>query len=180
MTRHTKRNAIIAGAAAVLAGLGVTGATAAQNGATDPAGPSAGQSDQRDDQDPAYTGSITVPDDGKDDGTGTGADEAAQAQVLQGLATISADQARDAALAAVPGTADKVSLDNENGSVVYSVEVAGADSMVTDVKVDAGNGQVLAQDTGDDSASEGTGGENEASGTEQPDGAELPEPAPAG
>jgi uncharacterized membrane protein YkoI len=180
MARHTKRNAIVAGAAAVLAGLGITAAAAAQNGPSAPAGPSAGQSEQRGQEDPSYTGSITAPDEGKDDDTRTGADEAAEAQALQGLATVSADQARDAALAAVPGTANKVELDNENGSVVYSVEVTGADGTVTDVKVDAGNGQVLAQDSGEDPESEQGGEGNEAPGTEQPDGTEQPEPAPAG
>jgi uncharacterized membrane protein YkoI len=134
-----------------------------------PAGPSAGQQPTRQDEgDPAYTGSITATDDGRVDGTGTGADEAAEAQVLQGRATISTDQARDAALAAVPGTADKASLDNENGFVVYRVEITGADGAATDVKADAGNGQRLAQDSGPDSESE------------QPDGTEQTEPAPAG
>jgi uncharacterized membrane protein YkoI len=118
--------------------------------------------------------SSPAPPDGKADGTGTAADETAENQALQKLATLSPDQARDAALAAVPGTANKVELGNENGFVIYSVEVAGAGGTATDVKADADNGQVLAQDSGQDSASEGG---NEAPGTEQPGGSE---PAPAG
>jgi hypothetical protein len=171
MARQTRRRAVIAGAAAVLAGLGITGVAAAQNGPGDPAGPSADRSDEGGHEDPSYTGSIPAPDDGADDGTESEADEAAEAQALQALATISADRARDAALTAVPGTAATVGLDNENGSVVYSVEVTGADGTVTDVKVDAGNGKVLAQDSGEDSEAD------EASGAEQPDDAA---PAPAG
>ena len=180
MARINKRNAIIAGAAAVLAGLGITGAAAAQNTPSDPTGPSTGQASDRSAQDPSYTGSVTAPADGKPDGTGSAADETAESQALQGLATISPDQASAAALTAVPGTANKVELGNENGFVVYSVEVAGTGGTVTDVKVDAGNGQVLAQDSGEDSQSEQTGDQNEAPGIEQPDGSEQPEPAPAG
>lgn len=173
MARHGRRNALIAGAAAVLAGLGITGAAATQNGPTDPAGP-AGQSDQQNQDDPTYTGSVPAPNEGNDSGTETQADESAEAQALQDLATVTADQARDAALAAVPGNAGKIELDNENGFVVYSVEITGADGTVTDVKVDAGNGQVLAQDAGgdEDGASESAEGPegSEAPGSEQPEG----------
>ena len=50
-------------------------------------------------------------------------------------------------LAAVPGTAGTATLENENGNVVYSVIVTTSTGAV-DVKVDAGNGKVLAQDAG--------------------------------
>jgi len=54
--------------------------------------------------------------------------------------TITADQAKAAALAATPGTtALSVSLDDENGCLVYGVELSNG----ADVKVDAGNGQVV-------------------------------------
>lgn len=75
-----------------------------------------------------------------------GAESAAdrqEAAQLQGLARVSADQARTAALARAPGQVTQVSLDNENGNLVYSVEVRDARGKVQDVKVDAGNAQVL-------------------------------------
>jgi len=107
------------------------------------------------DQSPSYTSSITAPNvNPADDGTETADDETAEAQALAGLVTITSDQAMAAALAAVPGTVVQVELDNENGSVVYSVEVDTGNGTV-DVKVDAGNGTVLHQDADNDSQSEG-------------------------
>src|SRR5205085_2028482 len=100
-----------------------------------------------------------------------GQSEADQSAALQSLAKISPDQARDAALGAVPGTADKVELDNENGNVVYSVQVTGANGAKTDVKVDAGTGSVLHQDGANDHADEGAetpNGQEGQEGTENP------------
>jgi uncharacterized membrane protein YkoI len=81
--------------------------------------------------------------DGKRDGS-----EADEAATLQGKATISAADAEAAALAANPGaTVVKTELDNENGVLVYSVELTNG----ADVKVDAGNGSILSTDSGADS-----------------------------
>ena len=88
---------------------------------------------------PSYTGSVTVPDNGTDTGTGN---ETAESSQLQGLAKITPDQARQAALGAVPGTASTPVLEDENGNVVYGVEIQTTTGTV-DVKVDAGNGTVL-------------------------------------
>jgi len=86
-------------------------------------------------QAPSYSGSITVSQ-AQHEGLG----EADEAISLQGQATITASDAESAALAANPGsTVTKTELDNENGVLVYSVELRNG----TDVKVDAGNGQVL-------------------------------------
>ena len=98
-------------------------------------------------QDPSYAASITAPQD-------EGLTEADEAKSLESLATVTPDQARDAALAVVPGTAGKVELDNENGAVVYSVEITDGSGSDIDVKVDAGNGTVVHQD-GDDGDHEG-------------------------
>jgi uncharacterized membrane protein YkoI len=115
---------------------------------------------------PSYTGSVTVPDNGQDTGTGN---ETAESSQLQGLAKITPDQARQAALGAVPGTASTPVLEDENGNVVYGVEIQTASGTV-DVKVDAGNGTVLSQDTGGDSEKQST---NETdSGPEAPDASE--------
>jgi uncharacterized membrane protein YkoI len=84
---------------------------------------------------PAYSSSIAV-----DEAAVDGMAESDESAALQKLATISADEARAAAVAANPGaTAIKVELDNENGALVYSVELSNG----LDVKVDAGNGQVV-------------------------------------
>lgn len=106
------------------------------------------QEDTSGNQDPSYKSSVTAPEqDGKSD--------ADQAAALQPLAKISPDQARDAALAAVPGTAGKVELENENGNVVYAVEITDGSGAKHDVKIDAGNGAVLHQETGDDGQESG-------------------------
>jgi uncharacterized membrane protein YkoI len=60
------------------------------------------------------------------------------------LAKITPDQAVQKALDAVPGTVLKTGLENENGFLVYSVEVVSADKTIMEVKVDAGSGKVLA------------------------------------
>jgi uncharacterized membrane protein YkoI len=72
----------------------------------------------------------------------TSPEEQAEAARYQKLARITADQARSAALAAVPGTAMSVELENEDGNLVYGVTVKAA-AGERDVKVDAGNGKVL-------------------------------------
>ena len=73
------------------------------------------------------------------------ASEADEAAALQGQATISAADAEAAALAANPGTSVvQTELDDENGSVVYSVELDNG----SDVKVDAANGTIVATETG--------------------------------
>ena len=68
--------------------------------------------------------------------------EGAESERLKSLARITPEQARDAALAQVPGTVKKVELENEDGNVVYGVEIKTARGE-SDVKVDAGDGRVL-------------------------------------
>jgi uncharacterized membrane protein YkoI len=115
-------------------------------------------------QDPSYTSSVQVPE------SATEENDQAEAAALQAAAKISPEQAKQAALAAVPGTAGKVELENENGNVVYGVEVT-ANGTTTDVKVDAGNASVLAQET---DQKDGTDG-GEAPGADAPEsGPEAP------
>lgn len=106
------------------------------------------QQQQKDEQNPAYTSSVQS-NNPQDASEVKGGSEAAESSSLQSLAKINVEEAKAAALKAVPGTATTVSLDNEDGNVVYSVKVQTAKG-VTDVKVDAGNGQVLAQDSEQD------------------------------
>ena len=89
-------------------------------------------------QSPGYTASIKVPEPEPKD--------------LSSLAKIKADQAMAAAQAAIPGAAvKKVELDNENGCLVYSVDMSNG----MEVLVDAGNGVVLKKETAEAEEHEG-------------------------
>ena len=98
-----------------------------------------------------YTSSIQVPYDStkKREGReahkshkGHSALQQAETARYQKLARITADQARSAALAKVPGTAQGVRLENEEGNLVYGVKVMTSAGKRW-VKIDAGNGNVL-------------------------------------
>ncbi|MGC8934641.1 MAG: PepSY domain-containing protein [Thermoproteota archaeon] len=92
---------------------------------------------------PNYTSSIRVPDNYTD-------------QQLMQLAKITSTQAKEFALKNVTGgTVASVSLENENGNLVYSVQITKSLTKY-DVKVDAGNGNILFIE-------QGTGSESNAS-----------------
>lgn len=65
-------------------------------------------------------------------------EEQQEAEHLQSLAKITLEQAKQAAEAALGGTASSVELETEDGSLVYEVEIGQ-----TEVVVDAGNGEIL-------------------------------------
>ena len=88
---------------------------------------------------PAYDASIKVANQNGDSG---------EAAMLASQAKIDSNQATTAALGQVPGNVLKVSLDNEDGNLVYSVEIKTASNQIKDVKVDAGNAKVLSVDAG--------------------------------
>ena len=144
MTRPSFNRTFVAagiGAGLVLGAGGLAAASAQSDGGTSQTVPK--DLDNDDDQDPSYPASITYTEvEGQSD-----TDEDAD---LARLATISTDEAQAAAQSVVPGTVDKVELDNENGAVVYSVEISDGNGAHTDVKVDAGNGNVVHQDTDND------------------------------
>jgi uncharacterized membrane protein YkoI len=114
-----------AGMLAVALVLGATGVAAVQ------------ARDTRDRTDPTYRSSVTVR-------GGPTADE--HDPNLQRVATITPDQAKQAAQGVAPGTPSAPELENENGNVVFEMKVAGTDGSETKVQVDAGNGTVLAQE----------------------------------
>jgi len=121
--------------------------TATQTNAVTSAQTTAGPNVQE--QYPNYTASITVPQNGDDAN-------------LASLAKITADQAKSAAathLSASAADVKSVSLENENGNLVYSVQIL-KQGIMHDVKVDAGNGTVLFTEQGVDGAEamEGVGG----------------------
>jgi uncharacterized membrane protein YkoI len=104
-----------------------------------------GDQNEVDEQQPQYTGSIIV-----DESQYEGMSEADEAAALQAMAIVSSAEAEAVALDANPGTSVvKTELDNENGVLVYSVELSND----LDVKVDAGNGEVLhTEEAGNDAA----------------------------
>ena len=116
---------------------------------TAPASPSA--STGTDKQEPSYTGSVQAP---------KGADtenEAAETAALAALAKLSEADARSAALAKFPGaTVTKAVLGDENGSIVWEIQLTDSSNVAQEVKVDAGNGAIL--------ATEAAGADNEKSG----------------
>ncbi|HZC35843.1 MAG TPA: PepSY domain-containing protein [Chthoniobacterales bacterium] len=89
-------------------------------------------------EDPKETpiqGTIRLPDQGNQ--------KAAQAA----LAKISIQQAINAAASKQAGTVHRVELQNEDGFLVYNVELVSADNKLHEVKVDAGNGNILRVDS---------------------------------
>lgn len=115
-----------------------------------------GDSQGENTQEPSYQASIKVPEPEPKD--------------LAPLATITEGQAREAALKANPGTSVKATaLENENGNLVWSVQLSNG----MDVKVDAGNGQVLVTDKSDGDSEQGVEGQKEAEN--EPGKTESPE-----
>jgi len=95
-----------------------------------------------DEAQPQYAGSIQL-----DENQNQEMSEADEAAALQAKATISAAEAEAAALVANPGaTVIKTELDNENGALVYSVELSNG----SEVKVDAGTAKILHTETAED------------------------------
>jgi uncharacterized membrane protein YkoI len=73
--------------------------------------------------------------------TNDDAQSAAESSRLQALATITPQQAQQTAEQKMGKTADGVEIENDGGSLVYAVSFGRQD-----VKVDAGNGQILYTD----------------------------------
>lgn len=68
---------------------------------------------------------------------------------LATLATVTEAEAGTAATDAVPGTAGAIGLEDEDGFVVWEVEVTQDNGTVVEVLIDAGDSSVLAQETED-------------------------------
>lgn len=122
-----------------------------QTGAEDAAEGTEG--DGTDEQDPNFAGKATIP---VDEST-LPEDESAEAAALAPLATVSQADAEAAALGAVSGTVTGSALESENGYVVWAVKVQDSAAATQEVKIDAGNGTVLATEAAD--APEEAGGE---------------------
>lgn len=75
-------------------------------------------------------------------------------QQLEKEATITKEEAISAALKEVAGKAAKTELEDEDGVVVYGVEVTDNQGKKQDVKVDAKTGKVLKVEADDENGSE--------------------------
>lgn len=82
-----------------------------------------------------------------------------QASLLK-LARITQSQATAAALATLPGQAVKAQLDDEDGFLVWQVDVKQG-AKTTEVAIDAGNGKVLAAEPEEDDDRGGADRDNE-------------------
>ena len=80
-------------------------------------------------------------------------------------ATITPQQAVDAVKAAFPdATVSEAVIGDENGYLIYEVKVTAKDGSILEVKVDAGNAKILAQENGseDKEAEESKSEENDS------------------
>ena len=154
--KELSRRLVIGGATAAGLTLGVAALAGA---ATTPDQPAAAEQD--DVQEPSYNGSIQAPEGPESQS------EADEAKALERLATITPDEAEQVAQAAVPnGTVKEVELEDENGSVVYGVEMTDANGSEVDVKIDAGDGTVLGQENEADEGAENEADEDDESETD--------------
>ena len=92
----------------------------------------------------AITGASFAESDGNNISNGTIRIQKQSESQFPSMATISMDQAVQQALAAIQGQVLKAELEDENGFLVYGVELVTAENAIVDVKVDAGSGMVLA------------------------------------
>ena len=65
-------------------------------------------------------------------------------------AKITEEQATKIALEKVPGTVNEVELEDENGTIVYGIEVVSTDGTQQDVKVDAQTGKIVKVEADDE------------------------------
>jgi hypothetical protein len=70
----------------------------------------------------------------------------AEVRELEGLARVERVEAEEAALEEIPGEATWTEIEDENGYVVWVVDVTDIEGDRHEVTVDAGNGEVLANE----------------------------------
>jgi uncharacterized membrane protein YkoI len=141
-----KKKILVGAVAATVLVIGAGTAIAAGQQSQD-----AGTGNAQEEQETAIKGTIPAPE-AKDE-----ENKAAETKRLEGLAKIDKAAAEKAALDVVPGEVKKTELDDEDGFVVYDVDVLGKDGKTTELKVDAGDGKVLAQETEDNDDREDAG-----------------------
>ncbi|MGE8078741.1 PepSY domain-containing protein [Peribacillus loiseleuriae] len=80
--------------------------------------------------------------------------DAQEQATLTKQATITEEAASKTALEKVPGTVQKVELEDEDGTVVYGIEVKAKDGSEQDVKVDAKTGKIVKVENDDENGKE--------------------------
>jgi len=137
-------------------------ATGVALGAGSALGSGSGSGDDEDS--PSITSTVTAPveaeesedeesedeteaNEGAEDEAAEQAAEDAEQRTLLSLARVDAAAARTAALAAARGSVTETELENEDGSVVWKVEIRDRAGLETTVYVDAGNAKVLLKET---------------------------------
>lgn len=163
-----KATVVLLGATMVFGYVGASGVATAKTSAEP--GAAAQEAKQRE---PGFKGSIylgqeqNINEKKSGEVEGQAAKEDATDPTLAAKARISPAQAEAAALKAFPDAkVVKTELGDENGYLVYQVELTDRDGQSIDIKVDAGNGQVLAQEKGADSIAENKESESEKAGLE--------------
>ncbi len=80
---------------------------------------------------------------------------------IAGLASISSGEAATIAIRALPGKVIETRLDNENGFLVWEVELITTKGKETELMIDAGNGYLLAAEVSDEEGDEDHEDDNE-------------------
>ena len=78
-------------------------------------------------------------------------------QTMVAKARLNSNEAADIARKALPGTVVEAKLDNENGYLVWEVKVLGDKGQEAQLKIDAGNGHLLAIGASEDDEDDGEG-----------------------
>ena len=73
-----------------------------------------------------------------------------QAAALEADATVGRAEAEETARAEAPGTVHRTEIEEEDGRVVWDVEIDGEDGAGHDVQVDAATGEIVELDLDDD------------------------------
>lgn len=89
-----------------------------------------------------------------------------------GLASITLIQAVESGLSKVHGKALKAELEDENGFLVYGIEIVTPENSIIDMKIDAGSGEILSKavdtdDSGSELSNNEQDNENEGSNDEE-------------
>lgn len=144
--RIKHRNKVVVAGLATVAALAGGAGVAAAGGPTQTEGT---QQQSNDVQEPSLNGSVPASE-------VAGETEQQEASRLAADAKVSQSQAEAAALTSAPGTVTASELGNENSSLIWEVDVRKADGSTVEVKVDAGDGKVLAQEADDEGGAKST------------------------
>lgn len=181
---RTSRNKIAAAAAAIsgvlIAGGATIAAAAPDDESSTKTSSTATDKEGKEGDEATFTGTITAPEevpDGQEAADGSAEEKAqdeAENAVLADLATVTEAQARTAATGAVPGTVDKIQLEDEDGFVVWEAAMTQTDGATMEVLIDAGDGSVLAQEI--EEAHDGNDGQGEDDEGDEADTGDLEAP----